>query len=86
MTVYSVMLIDMQTDIGKTKGTGRKTWEFVFHRFASPTRWTWSQVAISGRIIQKSPVSHSSLAEAVTDATFRGFDASRDYYQVIELG
>jgi hypothetical protein len=79
------MVIDMQTDIGKTKGTEGKTWEFVVHRFASPTRWTWSQVAMSGRVIQKSPVSHSSLAEAVTDATFRGFDAFKDYYQVIEL-
>lgn len=63
----------------------RKTWEFVFHRFATPTRWTWTQVAKSGRTIQKSPVSHSSLAAAVVEATCRGFDVSEDRYQVIEL-
>jgi hypothetical protein len=64
---------------------GRKVWEFVFHRFATPKRWTWAQVSRSGRTIQKSPVSHSSLAGAVMEATSRGFDAGEDRYQVIEL-
>jgi hypothetical protein len=65
--------------------TERRTWEFVFHRFATPTRWTWTQVTKAGRIIQKSPGSHPSLASAVTEATISGFDAFEDVYQVIEL-
>ena len=65
--------------------TERKVWEFVFHRFAEPHRWTWTQVSRNGRIIQKSPGSHSSLAAAIMEATCRGFDAFEDRYQVLEL-
>jgi hypothetical protein len=62
-----------------------KTWEFVFHRHAMVKRWTWTHVSSGGRIIQKSPVSHSSLAAAVMEAAALGFDAFQDRYQVIEL-
>ena len=70
---------------GAETGAEKKTWEFVYHRFLTPTRWTWTQVARGGRVIQKSPVSHPSLASAVVEATVCGFDAFEDIYQVIEL-
>lgn len=69
----------------KAPGAERRTWEFVCHRFATPTRWTWTQVTRAGRIIQKSRVSYPSLASAVTEATMCGFDAFEDIFQVIEL-
>ena len=63
----------------------RRIWEFVEHRFARPTRWTWTQLGQSGRVIQKSATSYSSLAAAVTGAAVCGFDAASDGYQVINL-
>ena len=63
----------------------RRIWEFIEHRFARPTRWTWAQLGRSGRTIRKSPTSYSSLAAAVTEAVVCGFDPVSDGYQVIDL-
>lgn len=74
-----------QAHNARTAGVEGQTWEFVYHRFVTPARWTWTQVTRAGRIIQKSAVSHPSLASAVTEATISGFNAFEDVYQVIEL-
>jgi hypothetical protein len=42
-------------------------------------------VGQGGRVIRKSPAAYSSLAAAVTEAAFCGFDPSSDGYQVLEL-
>jgi hypothetical protein len=60
-------------------------WEFTSHEFAAPDRWTWAQVAPSGRTIQRSREAFSSWVNAVADATAHGFDPASDGFDVIRL-
>jgi hypothetical protein len=60
-------------------------WEFTSHEFAVPNRWTWAQVAQSGRTIQRSRGAFPSWVHAVTDATAHGFNVTNDSFDLIRL-